>query len=128
MSLSMAGSRQHGGRCTRVRRPAGYRVRGSERSDEGTPMTDDALAEEAVSTAAGTARAGADALANAASKAIDVALRAMARRLLDAAEPLLAANRADQEAARTSGMSGGLLDRLRLDEDRLAAMAGQLHA
>jgi glutamate-5-semialdehyde dehydrogenase len=52
----------------------------------------------------------------------------MARRLTEAAEPLLAANQTDQEAARSVGMSGGLLDRLRLDEGRLAAMAGQLHA
>jgi glutamate-5-semialdehyde dehydrogenase len=39
---------------------------------------------------------------------------------------VLEANRADRAAAEAAGMSGGLLDRLRLDRDRLAAMADQL--
>ncbi len=81
---------------------------------------------EELATAARTARTAAESLASAPQPAIDGALRAMARLLREAAEPVLAANRTDQEAAAQSGMSGGLLDRLRLDETRLAAMAGQL--
>jgi glutamate-5-semialdehyde dehydrogenase len=85
-----------------------------------------ASAGDAVRHAARAAAGTADALAGAPQHVIDLALRIMARRLINAAEPVLAANRADQAAARASGMSGGLLDRLRLDDDRLAAMAAQL--
>jgi glutamate-5-semialdehyde dehydrogenase len=59
---------------------------------------------------------------------IDDALRAMARRLRQAAEPVLDANRADCDAAEQAGMGGGLLDRLRLDQARLDGIAGQLLA
>jgi glutamate-5-semialdehyde dehydrogenase len=41
---------------------------------------------------------------------------------------VLAANEADMTAAREAGLGGGLLDRLRLDEARLEAIAGQLRA
>src|SRR5262249_56229091 len=42
--------------------------------------------------------------------------------------PVLAANEADMAAAREAGLGGGLLDRLRLNEARLEAIAGQLRA
>ncbi|MET7399604.1 aldehyde dehydrogenase family protein [Dactylosporangium sp. NPDC005572] len=81
----------------------------------------------AVEAAARAARAAAGSLAAAPAKTIDEALRGMARRLLVAQDAVLAANRADQAAAVEIGMSGGLLDRLRLDGARLAAMADQLN-
>jgi glutamate-5-semialdehyde dehydrogenase len=90
-------------------------------------MTDVATdAVTAVTAAARAAGAAAGPLANAPTAAIDLALRAMARRLTDSAQVVLEANRADRAAAEAAGMSGGLLDRLRLDRDRLAAMADQL--
>jgi len=91
-------------------------------------MTDDTTAPKAVAEAARAARAAADSLAGASDKDVDLAIRAMARRLRESAQEVLAANRADRGAAETAGMSGGLLDRLGLDETRLAAMATQLIA
>jgi glutamate-5-semialdehyde dehydrogenase len=55
-------------------------------------------------------------------------LRAMADRLNQATAPLLKANEKDMHAARAAGSSGALLDRLRLDTNRLAAMSSQLMA
>jgi glutamate-5-semialdehyde dehydrogenase len=83
-------------------------------------------ASEAVAAAARAASAAAPAMAAATDETIERALRAMASRLTDAIEPVLAANAADQAAAETAGMSGGLLDRLRLDKARVEAMAAQL--
>lgn len=53
----------------------------------------------------------------------DAALAAIASRLEANAETVLAANRADVEAARQRGTKGALLDRLMLDARRLQAMA-----
>ena len=53
----------------------------------------------------------------------DKALLAMAQALLDHTGDILAANREDVEAARANGMSESLLDRLSLNEKRVAAMA-----
>ncbi|MEO7352158.1 MAG: glutamate-5-semialdehyde dehydrogenase [Marmoricola sp.] len=53
----------------------------------------------------------------------DAALETMADALLTDAERILAANEADLEAAASSGTPEHLLDRLRLDPARLAAMA-----
>ena len=49
-------------------------------------------------------------------------------RLVAQAAPVLEANEADVTAARDDGIAGALLDRLRLDEARLEAIAGQLRA
>lgn len=57
---------------------------------------------------------------------IDGALRAIADRLHAAAPTVLAANQRDVAAAQRSGLTGALVDRLRLDEARIAAMAEQL--
>jgi glutamate-5-semialdehyde dehydrogenase len=84
------------------------------------------VATAAVVAAARSARAAAGSVAAASDEAVAQALRAMARRLGEASEPVLAANAADHAAAESSGMSGGLLDRLRLDQTRLAAIADQL--
>lgn len=59
--------------------------------------------------------------------AVRAALAGMAERLIGRAEPLLAANRADLEAAE-GVLAAALVDRLRLDRDRLARMAGQIEA
>ena len=53
----------------------------------------------------------------------DGALELMARALMADAEVILAANAVDLDAARAGGTPEHLLDRLRLDEARLAAMA-----
>ena len=53
----------------------------------------------------------------------DAALHAMADALVAHTEEILAANRVDVEAARTAGVGEHIIDRLRLDADRVAAMA-----
>jgi glutamate-5-semialdehyde dehydrogenase len=83
-------------------------------------------ADEVVAAAARAAKAAAAALAQASAATIDAALRAMAARLDKAAEPVLAANAADLDAARAQRLGVGLVDRLRLDADRLHAIADQL--
>jgi glutamate-5-semialdehyde dehydrogenase len=80
----------------------------------------------AVAAAAEAASAASGALAAAGDATVDKALIAMARRLEEAAGPILEANRRDCRRAEESGMSGGLLDRLRLDAARLTEMARQL--
>ncbi|UWZ49516.1 aldehyde dehydrogenase family protein [Dactylosporangium matsuzakiense] len=79
-----------------------------------------------MAAAARSARAAAGSLAAAPAKTIDEALRGMARRLATGPDAILEANRADVARAEADGMSGGLLDRLRLDAARLAGMAEQL--
>jgi glutamate-5-semialdehyde dehydrogenase len=83
---------------------------------------------DSVSAAVRAAHAAAAEIANAPEAAIDKALRAMARLLTETTDAVLAANRDDQDAAVAAGTSGGLLDRLRLDPARLAAMAAQITA
>jgi glutamate-5-semialdehyde dehydrogenase len=80
----------------------------------------------AVRTAAHKAAAAAPGVRSAGGPAVDAALRTMAAALRDRTGDLLAANVADVEAAERGGMTGGLLDRLRLTPERLAAMAVQL--
>jgi glutamate-5-semialdehyde dehydrogenase len=53
----------------------------------------------------------------------NAALLAMADQMLADAPSILAANALDLDAGARSGLSGAMLDRLRLDEKRLAAMA-----
>ena len=72
------------------------------------------------------ARAAAIELALATRGTKDAALEAMATALLDDADEILAANVADVDEARASGTPDHLLDRLRLDHDRLAGMAAGL--
>ena len=82
----------------------------------------------AVSAAARRAHDAAPSLASVGEDAITSALRLMADKLLESPESILAANRADLDAAAAAGMSTGLTDRLRLDPARLAGMAEQLTA
>ena len=89
-------------------------------------MADETQATEAVRAAARAARTAAPSLAGASDGAIDAALGAMASALHDAAPAVLAANAEDMRAAADNGLPAGVRDRLRLDEERLKAMAVQL--
>jgi glutamate-5-semialdehyde dehydrogenase len=80
----------------------------------------------AVRLAAQRAAAAAPGVRSAGGSAVDAALRTMAAALRDRTDDLLAANAADVDAAERGGMTGGLLDRLRLTPERLADMAVQL--
>ena len=89
-------------------------------------MTAEETATEAVRTAARAARATVTGLASAPDSAIDAALAAMAEALDAAAPAVLLANEQDVRAAEEQGLPDGVLDRLRLDSKRLAAIAAQL--
>ena len=80
----------------------------------------------AVRAAAQRAAGAAPGVRSAGGAAVDAALRTMAAALRDRTVDLLAANTADVDAAERGGMTGGLLDRLRLTPERLADMAVQL--
>jgi glutamate-5-semialdehyde dehydrogenase len=69
------------------------------------------------------ARDAARVLANADSDAKDAALSGAAAALREDQAEIMAANTRDMEAATENGISGAFLDRLRLDEDRIEAMA-----
>jgi glutamate-5-semialdehyde dehydrogenase len=83
-------------------------------------------AEKAVIACGESARDGAPSLALAPGPAIDGALRAMAGLLTGRATGILTANAADVADAEADGLGPGLVDRLRLDEGRIADMAGQI--
>jgi len=91
-------------------------------------VTADADAGKAVEEAARAARAASAGLAGVPGERLDDALRAIADRLGRRSGPVLAANQADMTAAQADGLGGALLDRLRLDQARLEAIAGQLRA
>jgi glutamate-5-semialdehyde dehydrogenase len=74
------------------------------------------------------ARAAARALARTSTSVRDGALVAMAAALLSHSERILAANALDMDAARASGTSAPLLDRLMLDEGRIAGIASAVEA
>ncbi|HEX2818704.1 MAG TPA: aldehyde dehydrogenase family protein [Streptosporangiaceae bacterium] len=81
-----------------------------------------------VEAAARAARGTVADLASVPDERLDDALRAMAGQLGHQADAVLAANEADLAAARADGIRDALLDRLRLDQARLDAIAGQLRA
>jgi len=58
----------------------------------------------------------------------DAALEEIARALVAAERDVIAANEADLEAARAKGVKGAMLDRLMLDERRIAAIADGVRA
>ena len=72
------------------------------------------------------ARAAARLLARASTKAKDAALEAAAAAIARDAEALLDANAADVDAARSAGDDDAFIDRLALNEKRIAAMADGL--
>jgi glutamate-5-semialdehyde dehydrogenase len=84
--------------------------------------------EELVGEAGRAAKAASAGIASASASAIREALTAMAANLSLRADPVLEANREDVAAAERGGMAEALLDRLRLDEGRMAKMAGQIEA
>ena len=86
-------------------------------------MTDDADGVRAVAT---RARIASHELALATRAAKDVALQEMAEELLAAEGPILEANGEDVARAEGNGTPSNIIDRLRLSEERLAAMAGGL--
>ncbi|MCY7402886.1 MAG: glutamate-5-semialdehyde dehydrogenase [Nocardioides sp.] len=79
--------------------------------------------EEAVREVAVRARTASHVLATATRAVKDAALRAMAQSLLDSRDCILAANAEDVTRAEAAGAPTNIVDRLRLDADRLAAMA-----
>jgi glutamate-5-semialdehyde dehydrogenase len=83
---------------------------------------------KAVEEAARAARGTVPGLAGVPDAQLDHALRAMAEHLGLHADEILAANAEDMAAARADGLATALLDRLRLDDARLSAIAGQLRA
>ena len=85
-------------------------------------------AQDAMAAAARAARATVPGLAVVPGERLDDALRAMAELLSLRSAQVLAANAEDMRAARSDGLRDALLDRLRLDDARLAAMAAQLRA
>ena len=74
------------------------------------------------------ARAAARALARLDTARKNEGLRAMADALAGHQTTILAANALDMDAARTRGLSGAMLDRLRLDEKRLAVVSEGVRA
>ncbi|HRN59919.1 MAG TPA: gamma-glutamyl-phosphate reductase, partial [Chiayiivirga sp.] len=76
-----------------------------------------------ISSQALACRDGAQPLAEMPTDARRALLDAMAARLDAHAEAILAANARDMEAAQARGTTGAMLDRLRLDAPRLAAIA-----
>ena len=74
------------------------------------------------------AKAAARELARLPAERKNAGLLAMAEALGAHREDILAANAHDVDAARTAGLSGAMIDRLRLDEARLAAMADGIRA
>ena len=86
-------------------------------------MTD---VQAAVADAARRARSAAGELAVATRAAKDAALHAMADRLVRDGADVLAANLSDVEAAKASGTPDAVVDRLRLDQRRIEAMADGL--
>ncbi len=84
------------------------------------------MSESTVEAVALRARVAAHELAQATRATKDAALHAMADALLAATDEVLAANAEDVAAARGSGTAEAMVDRLRLDSDRVAAMADGL--
>ncbi|MEP6697362.1 MAG: glutamate-5-semialdehyde dehydrogenase [Pseudonocardiales bacterium] len=84
------------------------------------------MSEESVREAAQRARQAAIELAPTTRATKDAALAAMADAVADDAAGILTANRRDVASGREQAMSDALLDRLSLDEGRVAAMAAGL--
>ena len=74
------------------------------------------------------AKAAARELARLSAERKNAGLLAMADALAAHREPILAANALDVNAAQAAGLSGAMIDRLRLDEKRLKAMADGVRA
>ncbi|MEP6815818.1 MAG: gamma-glutamyl-phosphate reductase, partial [Marmoricola sp.] len=86
-------------------------------------MPDNGTVEEQVAEVARRSREAATELSQATRSTKDAALQAMADALVAATDSILAANAEDVGAAEACGTSEHMIDRLRLDADRVAAMA-----
>ena len=86
-------------------------------------MSEPTVTEQDVRDVAARARAAATELAPLSRARKDAALLAMAAALLDATDAVVAANAMDVANGRAAGLNDGLIDRLSLDADRIAAMA-----
>jgi glutamate-5-semialdehyde dehydrogenase len=75
-----------------------------------------------------SARAAGHKVAKATARAREAALRATAARIRERAAAILAENRLDVDAGRAAGLAPAMLDRLMLDERRLAAVAAAVDA
>jgi glutamate-5-semialdehyde dehydrogenase len=82
--------------------------------------------EEAVVEAGQAALAASGGLLHLQTAELDATVRAIAARLTERAEVVLAANAADVRAARQDGLADAFVDRLALDEARIRAMTEQL--
>jgi glutamate-5-semialdehyde dehydrogenase len=80
-------------------------------------------ATQSVAALCASAREASRTLAQLPTSVKDAALEAMASSLLERADEILAANQRDLERGQEASLSAALLDRLRLDEDRLGAIA-----
>lgn len=89
-------------------------------------QADGRVTEDDVRRTAQVAKAAAAEVAPATREVKDAALATMADALLAATDDILAANAIDVANGREAGMSESLVDRLRLDADRVAAMAAGL--
>jgi len=87
-----------------------------------------AAAGRLVAAAGRAARDAAASLRELPAEGLDAALRLIASKLSERTAEVLAANAADVRAARADGLAEAFVDRLTLDEHRVAAMAGQLLA
>ena len=87
-----------------------------------------ANSEQLIHTLARAARNAQGVLARMPSSDRAAALLHAARSLQDKAAQILAANAQDIEAATKAGLSSAMIDRLRLDEERLAGIAGAVEA
>ncbi|UER54750.1 glutamate-5-semialdehyde dehydrogenase [Kineosporiaceae bacterium SCSIO 59966] len=86
-------------------------------------MSTPSTTQDAVLAVCGRAREASRALATATRAAKDAALYAAADALVAATDRVVAANALDLERGQTDGLAAGLLDRLRLDGGRVAAIA-----
>ncbi|MFC5999239.1 glutamate-5-semialdehyde dehydrogenase [Quadrisphaera sp. GCM10027208] len=86
-------------------------------------MSTPSTTQDAVLAVCGRAREASRALATATRAAKDAALYAAADALVAATDRVVAANALDLERGQTDGLAAGLLDRLRLDGSRVAAIA-----
>ena len=95
-------------------------------------VTGDQAAEQAAATAVAAAgraaQAAAGGLRQMPADGLDETLRAIAARLAERAAAVAQANSADVDAARAEGLASAFVDRLTLDEGRIAGMADQLRA
>ncbi|HEY1972852.1 MAG TPA: glutamate-5-semialdehyde dehydrogenase [Pseudonocardia sp.] len=105
--------------------PSGNELTEGERPVPGPGEGTDELREQ-VHAAARRGRVAADSLALLRRADKDRALLAMADALRANTEAILTANELDMSAGREAGMASGLLDRLRLTEQRIESMAGGL--